>query len=212
MNRILCAVLTFAIVGISNADTINVTVTGEVDFNQIGAPPLGNANPGDAVTLSFDVDSNVFTDSVNFPVRGYNIIESSFSLMVGAENLTIQSPFPAGQTPFFVIRNNDPGVDGFFIGTNIDGFPNGIPVSQAGIFEQFRMGYSTTYPGDRLPSLDVLDALGTYDFTGLSVFSMGITDGPFDAMGMIFAEMTITPEPTSALLLVGLALPLVRRR
>jgi len=40
----------------------------------------------------------------------------------------LQSPFPVGQTPYFVIRNNDPAVDGFYISTDVDG-PNSLPLA-----------------------------------------------------------------------------------
>ena len=68
-----------------------------------------------------------------------------------------------------------------------------MPISQTGIFGQFNNNYSVTYTGDTLPSLDILDALGTYDFTGLTVFNWTIDDGPFNAMGIIFEQMTIEP-------------------
>lgn len=186
-----------------SAEVFSVIVTGEVEFNQIGSGQLGLVNGGDSVVMSFDVDSDNFVDSAVFPTRGYEIIEDSFSLMMGDVTLGLQDPFPATETPFFVIRDNDPAVDGFLLASSPDvGFPNGVPIDQAGAFGQFRMVYATTYDTDPLPSLDIADAVGTYDFDGLTVFSMRIADGPVDsAMGMIFSEMMITPEPTS---LVGL--------
>jgi hypothetical protein len=181
----------FAMTVPAAATLVEVTVTGEVEFNQINPLPLGNVNGGDPVTATFVVDSDVFTDSGVFPTRGYPIIPESFSLTMGS--VTIGFEDPLGETPHFVLRDNDPAVDGFLIGSSPDvGFPNGAPIDQTGVFDQFRWVYATTYGGATLSSLDVLDAQGTYDFTGLTVFSMRIADGHVEsAMGMVFEEMTI---------------------
>lgn len=167
-----------------------VTATGDVEYNQIGDPPLGDAQPGDAATMTFVVDSDIFTDSGSFPTRGYHIDLSTFELSLNGVTVGLQDPFPAGETPYFVIRDNDPAVDGFLVSINVD-FPVGVPLEQPGIFGQFSNNYRVTYTGDTLPSLDILDALGTYDFDGLTVFNWTVDDGPFNAMGLIFSQMTI---------------------
>lgn len=171
---------------------VTVTATGTVEFNQIRTPPLGDVTPGDAAVMTFVVDSDIFTDSGSFPTRGYHIEPASFTLTFDILELELMDPFPAGQTPYFVIRDNDPAVDGFFVSTNVD-FPVGVPINQDGIFGPFVNNYSVTYTGDTLPSLDILDALGTYDFDGLTVFNWTIDDGPFNAMFIVFEQMTIEP-------------------
>ena len=174
------------------ADVVQVTINGQIEFNQINSPPLSNGNSGDAATLTFLLESDNFLDSMSFPTRGYVIDEDSFSLSWGSETIAIQSPYPAGQTPYFVLRNNDPAVDGFFLSNNNVDFPiAGIPLEQTGFFEQFANRFNVTYENDPLDSLDILDAQGSYDFTGLSVFGWAITDGPFDAAFVIFENMTI---------------------
>jgi hypothetical protein len=173
-----------------HADVVEVTVDGTVGFNQIGAPPLGDANSGDPVQITFQVNSNNFMNSPNFPTRGYVIDQTSFTMTLGAVTVGLENPFPAGMTPYFVLRDNDPAVDGFFVATSVD-FPTGVPLDQTGIFGQFLNNYSVGYDGATLTSLDILDALGTYDFTGLQVFGWAINDGPFDAMGIDFVQMTI---------------------
>lgn len=212
------------IVGLSSvvqADIFEVVITGEVEFNQIdpGNSILGDVNPGDSVEIFFEVDSDNFVDSMTFPTRGYEIIQASFSMTMGAVTVGLQDPFPGTETPFFVLRNDDPAVDGFLLASSPDvAFANGVPLDEAGGFGNFRAVYATTYGEDTLSSLNIADAVGFYDFTGLSVFSMTITDGPFEPMGMIFTNMTITPagavpEPSSvvvALLTLGLAT--IRRR
>jgi hypothetical protein len=83
-----------------------------------------------------------------------------------------------------------------------------------GLFEQFRNNVSVTYTGDTLTSLDIEDAVGTYDFTGLTVFNWTIDDGPFNAAGFVFSDLTITrvPEPVALLpLLCASVLVVVRR-
>ena len=181
------------------ADVVyDVTINGVVEFNQIGAPPLGTVAPGETVTLSFQIDSENFVDSLSFPTRGYEIDQTSFLLAFsGGTSIGLQDPFPGGQTPYFVIRDNDPAVDGFFVSTNID-FPTGVPLQQTGFFEQFRNNFSVTYNGNTLSSLDIADAEGKYDFAGLNVFNWTIDDGPANAAGFNFSNLTIArvPEPT----------------
>lgn len=174
-------------------DAVRVTWKGEVEFNQIGAAPLGTPAVGESVTLSCLLDTDDFVDSASFPTRGYVIDPASFELIFDSVSVPLASPFPAGQTPYFVLRNNDPGVDGFFVATSVD-FPTGVPLDQTGGFGAFNLVTAVTYGPDALPSLDLLDALGSYDFSGLQVFSYRIEDGPFDAMGMVFESLTLELE------------------
>ena len=169
---------------------IRVTIYGEVEYNAVAAAPLGNANPGDAARITFLVDSDTFVNGPTFPTRGYAIDKTSYRLIFPSAVLGLQNPFPGGQTPYFVIRNNDPGVDGFMVSTNVEN-PVGVPLNQNGGFGPFNQSTYVTYGPDLLPSLDILDALGSYDFTGLTVFNWTIDDGPANPTGMIFASMTI---------------------
>ena len=176
---------------------VQVEINGFVEFNQINGPPLANVGVGADATISFMLDTDLFTDGAMFPTRGYQIANTSFELAIDAESLGLQVPFPAGQRPYFILRDNDPAVDGFFLDLNPDaGFPTGLPLEQLGIFGQFMCNFSVTYGGTTLGSLDLLDAVGTYDFTGLTVFNFTIDDGPFNAMGLIFDQMTITAVPS----------------
>lgn len=190
VTPLFCLGLGSLLVGTASAQTVTVTVSGSVEFNQISAPPLGNAASGDAAVLSFDIDAADFLDSTNFPTRGYAIDQSSFVLTLGGSSIGLLNPYGPGDTPFFVLRDNDPAVDGFFIANSVD-FPIGVQLDQVGAFGDFENQFSVGYTGSTLESLDVLDACGAYDFTGLQVFNWTIDDGPFNAMGLEFASMTI---------------------
>ena len=195
----------------ARAELVNVTINGSVEWNMISGPPLNGAHVGDAAKLTFTVDSNNFLNNPQFPTRGYPIDHSSFKLQFPTFDIGLQNPYPAGQTPYFVVRNNDPAVDGFMVSTGT-GFPEGVPLSQVGGFGNFENAFHVTYEGTRLSSLDILGALGNYNFTGLSVFNWTIDDGPVNALGILFHDMTITvPEP-GAIGLLALALPLLARR
>ncbi|MCA9286908.1 MAG: hypothetical protein KDA22_16920, partial [Phycisphaerales bacterium] len=187
----------------ASAALVTVNIYGEVEFNQVSFGDFGNVNPGDAALISFMVDSDVFMDSGSFPTRGYEIIQSSFTLTLGSVTAGLQNPYPAGMTPYFVLRNNDPAVDGFFLSSGGVDFPNGVSTDvPGGVDPFFGADFSVSYSGDTLDSLDILDALGTYDFTGLGSFYYAVTDGPFDAMGMIFDHMEIVPAPAALAVLV----------
>lgn len=195
--------------------SVTVTVTGEVEFNGIRNGPIDRTHvtSGSPAVLTFELDAADFVDSTLFPVRGYAIDAASFELTLNGVSVGLQNPYPAGSTPYFVLRNNDPAVDGFFLSSNIDtGAPEGVPTDEPGVFGQFYNNFYVTYGEATLPSLDILDALGTYDFGGLTVFNWTLDDGAFgpNAMGLLFSEMTIVPEPAGLPLLVLLGF--IRRR
>lgn len=183
----------------ANGTPVRVTITGKVEYNLVAAPPLGDANDDDPAKLSFLVYSGDFVNSPSFPVRGYRIDRTSFELELGSATLALQSPWPAGQQAFFSIRDNDPAVDGFMVTRTVD-FPTGVPLDQNGGFGPFSHDWYVTYGGSTLSSLDILGALGTYDFTGLTVFNWTIDDGPSNPTGMIFEQLTIealSPGPSA---------------
>lgn len=194
----------------ASADLVQVTVTGVVIFNGIADPPLGNINSGEAVALSFDVDSNNFVDGIPGDTRGYVIDQSSFSLSFSSGlDMGLLSPFPPGETPYFTLVEGFPVSDGFFVSTSPLS-PGGVPLAQSPIQLNLSLGYT----GNTLTSLDILDALGLYDFTGLTSFGFNLWRVFPDnvVMEMEFSQMTITPEPTSLVLLAAGGMLLFRRR
>jgi hypothetical protein len=180
----------------AEAALVQVEVTGQVEYNFLRAAPLNEAQAGDPVSLKFQVDSNVFMDSTSFPTRGYNVILESFSFTAGPATVGATNPAPYGQIPYFVLRNNDPAVDGFFVsGSNVD-FPfPGISTDTYGICGLIESHWDVSYPEDRLDSLDILDALGTYDYEGLSRYYFPLVDCGFEAMSVAFEQMTISLVP-----------------
>lgn len=184
----------------AQADIVEVSVVGSVDFNVVNSGAFAGSPSGTPASMTFRLDSGDFVDSAMFPTRGYAIDQSTFALTVGSSTVGLQNPYPAGQTPYWVLRNNDPMVDGFFLGSGPDvGFPNGVPTDEpGGIADVFQALFQATYTGDTLSSLDILDAVGTYDFTNLTVFNWGAEDGPFQPLGLIFDSFTISVVPAPA--------------
>jgi hypothetical protein len=215
-NRaIIFAIVASAASATAFADLVEVRVVGSVDFGGVPGGQWADAGPGDEVIMSFLLDSDVFVDSMNFPTRGYEIMDSSFNLSIGGNSAGLADPYPAGRAPLFVIRNDDPGVDGFFLGSSVDGFDDGVATDEgAFIANTFDALFSATYEAERLDSLDILGAVGTYDFTGLSVFNWGLEDEFVQPMGFIFDEWTISvvPAPASLALLTTGGLVFSRRR
>jgi hypothetical protein len=192
-------------VGVAEAEIVLVEIAGTVEFNQVAAPPIGSLGAGTSVVLSFLLDSDDFANSPTYPTRGYVIDQASFSLAGGGVSVGLQSPFPAGEVPYFVIRNDDPAVDGFFIARSVD-FPIGVPLGQAGFFERFSQDFSVTYGGGLLESLDILDAVGTYAYDGLKGYNWTIDDGPASPVSIGFESISISVVPapaTVAMLLLG---------
>lgn len=202
---------------LARGSLVSVTINGEVEYNQIRNSPIDRDHvfSGSPAVMTFQLDTNDYQDSLLYPVRGYAINQASFTLTLNGIPVALQNPYPAGQTPYFCIRNNDPAVDGFFLSSNPDaGFPEGVPTNEPGLFGQFFDNFYVTYLGSTLPSLDVLDAVGSYDYTDLTVFHWTMDDGEFgpEAMGLLFTDMTITPEPSSIALLTIVGVALIRRR
>lgn len=182
-------------VATAGAATVKVTVSGSVDFNAFSSGPLGGIPSGAPASMSFLLDSDNFVNSGAFPTRGYVIDKSSFQFTAGGSTITLQNPYPAGQTPYFVLRNNDPAVDGFFLSENVDFF-GGLDTSVTNA----DMAFHATYGPNTLSSLNILDALGSYTLSGISVFNWTIDVGPTSPMGMIYDLMTIEVVPAPAML------------
>ncbi|MFO0829456.1 MAG: hypothetical protein U0572_15065 [Phycisphaerales bacterium] len=179
--------LGLSLAAVASADTVNVTILGHVEYNQINSAPLNAVHAGDPAKITFAVNSNNFLNNPNFPTRGYPLTQ--FKFIMGSVTTGLKAPFPG--TPYFVIRDNDPAVDGFMLSKDLS-LPVGLPLNVQGLLGPFGCGFYVTYDNNPLPSLNVLDALGTYEYDGLTVFYWAVQDGGFEPLGMIFDSITLT--------------------
>jgi len=182
---------------VAQADVVTVTITGQVVGNFENTPPVGDINVGESLTVSFDVDSDNFTEGVPGDTRGYEIDQSSFVMSFsGGVELGLIDPFPVGETPYFTLVEGFPVSDGFFVSTSPFS-PGGVPISQDPINFNFDLGYV----GETLASLDILDALGTYGFDGLTRFGFNLWKIVPDNVGteFEFESMTIESAATPVL-------------
>jgi len=210
INTILAAGFAAALTANAGAALVQIDMYGSVDFNVIGGTHAGIPS-GAPVHMGFQVDSDVFVNSGSFPTRGYTVIDSSFVMTVGAASVIFDNPQPS--PAYFVLRNNDPAVDGFFLSPSVDlDFPTAVHIP--GLTPAHELDFKVTYPGTTLSSLNILDAVGSYSFAGISVFNWGI--GRFGNHGAeyVYESMTIAAVPSggAASLLATAGLVALRRR
>jgi hypothetical protein len=210
--RLLLGACVAALPLFAHATAVHVEVTGVVDYNVIKGDMRGVPS-GAPVSMGFDVDSNDFVDSPSYPTRGYRIDLGSFAMTVGGVNVPIDNPQPDADA-FFVLRNDDPAVDGFFISSgNVDyNFP--VSVHIPGLAPAHELDFSRTFTGTTtLSSLNILDAVGHYGFENMSSYLWTI--GRFGNPGAEYVPESITisavPEPAT-LALMGLGALVVLRR
>lgn len=208
MRRIgTCLTVALFCAGAAQAALVEVSVTGQVSFNRIGEPPLSGVQAGEGVEMSFMVDSDVFQDGVPGDTRGYNIIVDSFALsFTGGVSVGL---LPGGADSFFTLVDGFPVSDGFFVSTSPFS-PGGAPLEQEPVNVNLDLGYT----GDTLSSLNILDALGVYDFDGLTRFGFNLWERFPENVGMEmeFAQMTISSVPAPATLALLAPLAVVGRR
>lgn len=195
-RNLLIACVAASLPALAHAGVVHVQITGVVDYNVIGGSMTGVV-AGDPVVMAFDVDSDVFVNSPSFPTRGYSIDLSSFNMTVDGRPVTMDIPQPSG-TAYFVLRDNDPAVDGFFISPNTD-LDSPLSVHIPGLAPAHELDFRATYGNTTtLSSLNILDAVGTYNFTGISVWRWDI--GRFGNPGAeyIYQTLSISAEPISA--------------
>lgn len=206
--------MAFALAAGASASIVQVQIHGEVEYNQIRNGLLNKTDipAGSPTTVTFLLDSTQYMNDANFPTRGYFLDQASFVADFNGIQVGLQNPYQDG-TPMFVLRDNDPAVDGFFLSNNTT-FDWPVAMNVDGIFGPFGCHFAVGYTGDTLSSLNITDAIGHYDYTGLTNFYYATDDGGNDAMGLIFDSMDITlvPAPSAAGLLGIAGLTTLRRR
>lgn len=192
---------------------VHVEIRGSVDYNVIRGD-LAGIGSGAPVTMGFDVDSNDFVDNPNYPTRGYRIDLASFDMNFGGVHIALDLPQPYADA-YFVLRNNDPAVDGFFLSQGSLDYPLPLTVHIPGLVPEHDLDFSRTFSNDTtLSSLNILDARGTYGFENMSSYLWTI--GRFGSPGaeVVYESITISaavPEP-STLALFGVGALLVSWR
>lgn len=211
-RSLLAAALATSALGAQAVDVL-VTVTGTVDYNMIRGDLTG-IPAGAPVTMQFTVDSTQSLDNPQWPTRGYRIAPASFSLSVDGAAVTMDDPQPYADA-WFVLRNDDPAVDGFFVSQGSLDYPLPLSVHVGGLAPEHELNFSRTFTGTQtLQSLDILEAQGHYGFEDMSSYMW--TLGRFGNYGAEFVYESITiaaavPEPATLALLAGGLLVVARR-
>jgi hypothetical protein len=203
VRTLIGALAALAFAATAQATTVHVEVTGVVDYNVLRGD-LGSVPSGAPVTMGFNVDSNVYLDSPNYPTRGYNIDLASFNMSFGGMAVPIDNPQPFGSA-YFVLRNDDPAVDGFFLSQGDVDFPRSVAIHVPGVTQQHELDFSRTFDTDTvLTSLNILDAQGTYGFEHMESYLWTIGVGAPGAE-VIYQSITIAAVPEPApFALIGL--------
>ncbi|MCW5767694.1 MAG: hypothetical protein KIT19_03350 [Phycisphaeraceae bacterium] len=202
--------------GIASADLFEVSINGRVEFN-ISNPSNPNTNPdilairpGHLLSYTFTVDSDAFVGHPTFGIRAYEIDPASFAVTTNQGfSAGMSYPLPGGSTPYFVVRDNDPAVDGFYITWGGIELPFGLPITESGLFgDPFEAAFSVGYTGNTLSSLDIAGAAGTYGYGNggpgtLTSFYFNLVDLGFEVVGIEFTDMTITRVPAPGTLVVA---------
>lgn len=182
------------------ATGIHVEITGTVDYNLIQGDLTG-IKSGAPVVMSFNLDSDNYLNSASFPTRGYAIDLASFDLNFGGVHIALDNPQPDGVATYFVLRNNDPAVDGFFLSSGPD-YPTGLSVHIPGIDTAHEVEWLRTFDvGTVLSSVNILDAVGHYGFENMSSFlwTLGVVNPGAEVMyeSITISMISAVPEPAT---------------
>ena len=178
----------------TGAEIINVTIKGTVDYsiiqgNQASVPD------GAPVVMSFNLDPTVYQNSSHFHTRAYNILLDSFSLTVGGQPITVAANQPGGLPNYFVLRDSDPVADGFFMSSNTD-LPMWLGVNIPGLNPMHELDFLATYgSGTKLSSVNILDAVGTYDMNGITAYHWTISKSATRARNISMTAWRSLPDP-----------------
>jgi len=199
---IFAGLLAAAVSAPAMAASVRVELGGSVEYNAVQGG-LSGVGAGDRAVMSFIVDSDNFLNSASFPTRGYRIDLKSFDLNIAGVHMKLEIPQAGSGDALFVLRDNDPGVDGFFLSLGTD---DRVPLALRipGLEPAHELEFGRTFSVDTtLHSLNILDAVGKYGFEDMASYQWTI--GRFGNYGLEVSYETITisavPEPSTAALL-----------
>src|SRR5262249_32005537 len=132
---------------------------------------LAGVVAGDPISIRIKLDStNFLNDPNSLPTRGYWFNPSTFFMTVGSVNVSLT---PSITNAYFVLRNNDPGVDGIFIST---GTANDVELPLVMTPSGYGIAYKWTFNGQTtFSSLNILDALGVYGYPNISSYNWAVS-------------------------------------
>ncbi|MEQ8844816.1 MAG: GC-type dockerin domain-anchored protein [Phycisphaerales bacterium] len=190
MNKTILASM-LAATAMAHAAPVTISVQGTVVSSRITEGPLAAVSAGESVVLTFQVDSDTFFDVIPGDLRNYDLLESTFTLQFDSVSTDLVPGTPA----YFTVVDGFPVSDGFILSTSRTS-PGGVPLTAT----PFQLGFDLGYGGSTLGSLDILDALGTYDFTDLTRFNFTLWRVFPDnvAMEIDFAMMEISADTCAA--------------
>lgn len=193
MSRTLTALALLLATQASQAGvTLEVTATGTVAYNIFFHEPLYVVSASEGVSLSFRIDSGDFLDDEGGTRRGSLIDKATFSLAF--QSLTVglnEPPHLEAEPAYFVIGNDAPVPDCFFIGGELTS-DVGLFLQASGACETPRAHLVLEADGAMLESTQILDALGSYDASGLETIECWVSDLVFQPMLMGFDTITIS--------------------
>jgi len=196
MKSLLIALSLTLFAGIAGAEMVSVEIVCTVDYNQARNGILVDVQSGDVATATFMVDSENYIDSTSYGVRSYIVDPATFSLTVGSVGpIPMVVPQPDNATVYFVVRESDPAVDGFFLSV-IQEWPWVFPsLDIAGTIAPF-MGYhyEVDYANHVLPTKDITQLAGTYQRTDMERYYCSVNDDWADVLGLIYQMTVITTQ------------------
>lgn len=228
MNHMKFGMLQIAVIALilaaaqpTQAEIIRVEIRGTVEFNVFVNGPLAQpaVQPGDVAVVAFYLDSTDYLDSPlpTCRTRGYRMLDGSFSLRIGDVDIAQVADLPANQRPYFLLRDNDPGVDGVLFAnsqTICAQTDAPVPIDLPGASgAPFSLGFSRTFDDPNSPdtvfnSLNIEENEGYWGFEWMSSYDFGVNGGGGTPLGIVYdwfsitqlspPEVTQPPAPTQA--------------
>jgi hypothetical protein len=172
------------------ADNITIEATGQVLTNEIvSGEPLSLVNPGETATLTLQVESNNWNSFYPDLYRAY--LASALDLTFSGG---VQIDLLPGEAAYIAVADNLYfGGDSFWLSNYFFAEPGKVQLAQQPYLFDFQLGYD----GATINSVNILDALGSYDadaadLSGFRVWDSYANNPANLLMNVEFEQMTIT--------------------